>query len=92
MGRAAAAHTAADHRQENQVLRDRRLQGRPGDRHGRARQHDHADLLLRNLRRPPPRCGDRGDQDLDQEDIREERGPDRPAELRRRRSDAREPL
>ncbi len=35
--------------------RHRRLQGRQGYRHGRPGQHDHADLLLRHLRRPAAR-------------------------------------
>ena len=51
LGHAAAQGAEADHRQEAEVLRDRRLQGGQGDRHGRAHQHDHADLLLRHQRR-----------------------------------------
>ena len=38
-----------------QVLRHRRLRGGQDDRHGRAHQHDHADLLLRHLRRAAAR-------------------------------------
>ena len=41
-----------DHREEAEVLRDRRLQGGARTRGmGGADQHDHADLLLRDLRR-----------------------------------------
>ncbi len=52
LGPAAAPRAAADHRQEAQVLRHRRLRGGRRDRHGRPHQHHHADLLLRHLRRP----------------------------------------
>ena len=47
----------------------RRAEGGPGPAH----QHDHADLLLRDLRRPAPRRGDRRDQGRDQEDLRQAR-------------------
>jgi Pyruvate/2-oxoacid:ferredoxin oxidoreductase gamma subunit len=46
-----------------QALDDRRRQGRPRRRHGRAHQHDHADLLLRALGRAAARRGDPRDQD-----------------------------
>ncbi len=75
---------AADHRQEAEVLRDRRLQGRQEDRHGRAHQHHHADLLLRHLRRPAARGGHRRHQARHQEDLRQARRGGRAEELRRR--------
>ena len=59
LGHPAAGGPAADHREEAQVLRDRRLRGGQGHRHGRAHQHHHADLLLRHLRRAAPRGGHR---------------------------------
>ena len=42
-----------------------------GDRRGHARpdQHDHADVLLRDLRRAAARRGDRADQGRDREDV-----------------------
>ena len=50
---------------------------------GRRHQHDHADLLLRDLGRSAPRRGDRRDQGHDQEDLRQARGDRAAAELRR---------
>ena len=41
-----------------------------GGRHGHAHQHDHADVLLRDLRRAAARRGDRADQGRDREDLR----------------------
>ena len=61
------------------------------DRHGRPHQHDHADLLLRDLRRPAARGGDRADQAGDREDLREARRGGRAAQLRGGRRDARAP-
>ena len=58
---------------------------------GGAHQHDHADLLLRDLRRPAARGGDRADQEGDREDLRQAGRGGRPAQLRRRRRDARAP-
>ena len=55
-----------------EVLRDRRLRGGPQDRHGRAHQHHHADLLLRHLRGAAPGGGHRADQEVHQEDLRQE--------------------
>ena len=72
LGPAAARGPAGDDREEAQVLRDRRLRGGQGDRHGRAHQHHHADLLLRDLRRAAARGGHRADQEDDQEDLRQE--------------------
>ncbi len=40
---------------------------------GGAHQHDHADLLLRHLRRAAARRGDRADQERDREDLRQAR-------------------
>ncbi len=76
---------AADHRQEAQVLRHRRLRGGQGDRHGRPHQHHHADLLLRHLRRPAARGGHRRHQEGHQEDLRQARRGGRAEELRGRR-------
>ncbi len=59
LGPAAAQRPAADHRQEAEVLRHRRLRGRAADRHGRPHQHHHADLLLRDQRRSAARRSDR---------------------------------
>ena len=64
---------AADHRQEAEVLRHRRLRSRQEDRHGRPHQHHHADLLLRHQRRAAPRRGHRGHQALHREDLRQAR-------------------
>ena len=59
--------------QEDRVLRDRRLQGSARSRHGHAHQHHHADLLLRHQRRAAARRGDRADQEVHQEDLRQAR-------------------
>ena len=61
------------------------------DRHGRPHQHDHADLLLRHLRRAAARGGDRADQEGDREDLRPQGRGDRAAQLRRGRRHARPP-
>ena len=58
VGSPAALDAAADHRPQAALLRDRRLQGRPGRRPARAHQHHPADLLLRDLRRAAARRGD----------------------------------
>ena len=58
------------------------------DRHGRPHQHDHADLLLRHLRRAAARRGDRADQEGDREDLRQAGRGSRAAELRGGRRDA----
>ena len=76
------ARAAADHRQEAEVLRHRRLQGRQDDRHGRPHQHHHADLLLRHQRRPAARRSHRGDQGRHQEDLRQARRSGGAEELR----------
>jgi pyruvate-ferredoxin/flavodoxin oxidoreductase len=55
---AAPRGAAADHRQEAEVLRRSTPTGRQGAGMG-AHQHDHADLLLRHLRRPARGRGDR---------------------------------
>jgi len=46
----AQDHAGRDHQEEDRVLRDRRPQGGARSRHGFARKHHHADLLLRHLR------------------------------------------
>ncbi len=81
----------ADRREEAQVLRHRRLRRGREDRHGRPHQLDHADLLLRDLRRPAPRGGDRADQEGDREDLRQEGRGGRQAQLRLGGRDPREP-
>ena len=73
LGPTAARDADADHRAEAAVLRHRRLQGGRGRRHARAHQHHPADLLLRHLRRAAARRGDRADQEVDQEDLRQAR-------------------
>ncbi len=62
LGPSAARGPGADPRKEPPLPRDRRLPRGPRGGDGRPHQHDHADLLLRPLRRPPPRGGDRRDQ------------------------------
>ena len=73
------------------LLRDRRL--RPGEarRDGHAHQHDHADVLLRDLRRAAARRSDQAHQEGDREDLRQARARGRAPELRGRRSGAGEP-
>ena len=92
LGQAPARGPAADPRQEAQVLRDRRLQGREGHRHGGAHQHHHADLLLRHLRRAAARRGDPPHQEDDREDLRPQGRRGRAEELRRGRPHPRPPL
>jgi pyruvate-ferredoxin/flavodoxin oxidoreductase len=58
-GTTCRAWCRRDHRQATQALRDRRLRRGQQDRHGRAHQHDHADLLLRHQRRAAARRGHR---------------------------------
>ena len=52
LGPAAARDAGADPREEDSAPRHRRLQARPRDRPEGQDQHDHADLLLHDLRRP----------------------------------------
>ena len=85
LGPPASRGPGADRRQEAQVLRGRRLQGRPRNADGRADQHHHADLLLQALRDAAGRGGDPANQGVDQEDLRQEgRRQGRPTELRGR--------
>ena len=72
LGPPARRGAEADHRQEAEVLRGRRLPRGPRGADGRADQHDHADLLLQAGRHPPARGGHRADQGRDQEDLRQE--------------------
>ena len=51
---------------------------------GSAHQHDHADVLLRDLRRPAARRGDRAHQEVDREDLRQARAGGGAAQLRGR--------
>ena len=59
LGPPAGRSAEADHRQEAEVLRGRRLPRGPRGANGRADQHDHADLLLQAGQRDPGRRGDR---------------------------------
>ena len=89
---AAAPGPGAGAREEAQAVRDRRRQGRRGDRDGQPHQHHHADVLLRDLGRAAARAGDRRDQEGDREDLRQEGRRDRQAQLRLGRRHAREPV
>ena len=89
VGPPAAGDAGADHREDDPLLRDRRLRAARKRRHGRAHQHDHADLLLRHLRRPAARGGDRAHQEGDREDLRQARPGGRAPQLRGRRPGAR---
>ena len=62
LGRAAAPHAGGPDPQADPSLRHRRRHGGGRRRHGGPRQHDHADLLLRDLRRAAARGGDPEDQ------------------------------
>ena len=88
---AAARGAGAADRQAHSLLHDRRVRGGARDRHGRPDQHDHADLLLRDLRRPAARGGDRADQARDRKDLQQARRGGREAQLRGGRRDARPP-
>ena len=55
LGHAAAGSAEADHRQEAQILRDRRDLAGPGDRARRPHQRDHADGVLQNQQHHPAR-------------------------------------
>ena len=58
-------------RQGDRAVRDRRREDRAGGGTGGADEHRAADVLLRDLRRDGARAGDRGDQGVDSEDVRE---------------------
>ena len=58
---------------------------------GNAHQHDHADLLLRDLGPAAARRSDRAHQEVDREDLRQARARGRAPELRGRGSGARAP-
>ena len=66
-----------------QVLRHRRLRSGQRDRHGRAHQHRHADLLLRHQRRAAARGGHRAHQARHRENLRQARGSGGEEEFRR---------
>ncbi len=70
VGRAVASGPGADPRQARRRVRDRRRPDRPRGRPGRAYQHRAADLLLRHLRRPAARAGDRPHQGGGRTDVR----------------------
>jgi pyruvate-ferredoxin/flavodoxin oxidoreductase len=87
----AAQGAGSDHRQEAEVLHDRRLHRRQGHRHGHPHQHRDADLLLRHQRRVAPRRGHRPDQEGHRKNLRPPRRSRGPQELRGRRRHARPP-
>ena len=89
LGSAAERGAGAADRQAHSLLHDRCVRGGAPDRHGRPDQHDHADLLLRDLRRPAARAGDRTDQARDRKDLQQARRRGREAQLRGGRRDAR---
>ena len=87
LGRAAARGAGADPREAAPVLRRSTPIAVARDAGmGGPHQHDHADLLLRDLRRAAARGGDRADQEGDREDLRQEGRRGRAAQLRRGRS------
>ena len=88
LGRARAPGPGADPRQADRAVRDRRRQDRARCRPRRAYQHGAADVLLRDLGRARARAGDRADQGVDREDLRQARRRGR-ASATRRRSTAR---
>ena len=63
------------------LLRDRRLRRRAKRGHGQPHQHDHADLLLRDLRRPAARAGHRRRSSTRSQDLRQARRGGRAAQL-----------
>ena len=65
LGAPPCQRPGADRREGSAVLRRRCDPGRTAGGHGQARQHGPADLLLRPLRRPAARRGDRRDQGSD---------------------------
>ena len=91
LGRAPAGGAAADHREEAEGPRHRRVEGGVGPGPRLARQHHPADLLLRVVGRDAARAGDRGDQARDRTDVCQEGQGDRPEELRGDRQRAGEP-
>ena len=91
LGSPAEGDAGTDHREEDPLLRDRRVRAGEARRHGHAHQHDHADVLLRDLRRAAARRSDRAHQEGDREDLRQARPGGRAPELRGRGSGARAP-
>ena len=71
LGRALARRAGEAPRQGDRAVRDRRREDRAGGGTGGADEHRAADVLLRDLRRDGARAGDRGDQGVDSEDVRE---------------------
>ena len=79
----AAAHDAERHHpQADPLLRDRCRHGRDRRGHGRAHQHDHADLLLRDLGRAAARRSHPQDQGRHRGHLRQEGPRARREELR----------
>ena len=79
-----AGRPAADHRQEDQVLRHRRLQGGQARPAWAARINTIMQTCFFAISGVLPQGrGDRRDQEIDQEDLRQEGRRDRPDELRR---------
>ena len=84
LGQAPARSAGADPREEAQDVRGRRARGGEGSRPRRPHQHRHASLLFRHFRHPAARRGDREDQVLDPQDLRQARRNRFAPQLRRR--------
>ena len=91
LGSPARRRPAHAHRQGDRLLGDRRARGRRRGRDGQPDQHRHAAVLLQARRHPAARRGDRADQGLRREDVRQARRGGRRAQLRRHRPLARAP-
>ena len=65
VGSAADGDAGTDRREEDPLLRNRRLRARQALRHGLAHQHHHADVLLLDLGDPPGRRSDQAHQEVD---------------------------
>ncbi len=84
VGRATARGAAADHRQEAQAPRHRRVEGGVGAGARVARQHDPADLLLRAVGRHAAEKAIEAIKTATETHVCQEGQGDRPEELRRR--------
>ena len=73
LGPTAARDAGAGDPRQAAAVRHRCLQGGRGCRPARAHQYHPANLLLRPVRRAAARPGDRRDQEVDQEDLRQAR-------------------
>ena len=86
VGPPAAGDAGTDHREEDPFFAIDAYDLAKQRRHGLAHQHDHADLLLRDLRPPAARRGHHTHQEGDREDLRQARSGNRAPQLRGRRS------